>query len=149
MLMLLFYADNKRYACPTDQVVAVIPKIELTPIPVNSENIVGAVLYQGELFPVLDWCQFIEKRACKSVLDTRIILFNFTLKNKEKRKFGLLAENVTEVIDTERNSIVDAKLDLTMEPYVERSMKDEKGIIQLISLEALISNYCPAGEVTF
>lgn len=141
MLMLLFYVGDDLYALDSSQVVEVIPRVILRKIHHAPEYVAGLFNYRGGIVPVIDLCHLIQGKPSRSHLSTRIIMVNYVAKDNTRRCFGLMAERVTETLNKPDTIWVDngAQTDKPY-PYLGGIIMDEKGMIQHIRLEYLLSD---------
>jgi len=137
--MLLFHAGDSLYALDSSQVVEVIPMVVLRKINHVPDYVAGVFNYHGTIVPVIDLCHLIQGTACRSRFSTRIIMVNYTAKNGGHHRLGLMAERVTETLS---RPDLDPKDTFTANdvPYFGKIFIDEKGMIQLIQWEHLITD---------
>jgi chemotaxis-related protein WspB len=90
---------------------------------------------------VIDLCHLIQKKPSRSYLSTRIIMVDYLTKDNTKHCIGLMAERVTETLNKPDNQLVDTGIQLDENhPYLGEMIMDEKGMIQRIRLEYLLSD---------
>ncbi len=141
MLMLLFYVGDDLYALDSSQVVEVIPRVILRKIHHAPEYVAGLFNYRGGIVPVIDLCHLIQGKPSRSHLSTRIIMVNYVAKDNSRRCFGLMAERVTETLNKPDTIWVDNGTQADKPyPYLGGIIMDEKGMIQHIRLEYLLSD---------
>lgn len=161
MLMLLFSLNHERYALKSEQIIEVVPLVELKKQPHAPNGIAGVFNYRGQIVPVLDLCQLIQGRACHAHLSTRIILVNYlpdrpsneqavsTLSGKDPSAaavptsppciLGLMAERVVETLQRSEAELIDAEIQVETAPYLGKMLLDEQGMIQCIRIDALFT----------
>ena len=143
MLMLLFYVGDNLYALDSSQVVEVIPRVIVRKIHHVPEYVAGLFKYRGTIVPVIDICHLIQGKPSSSHLSTRIIMVNYNGKDNNKLYLGLMAERVTETLNKPESALVDAGGRGQLEqspPYLGEMIMDDKGMIQRIRLEYLLSD---------
>ncbi len=140
MLMLLFYVGEDLYALDSSQVIEIIPKVILRKIHHAPDYIAGLFNYRGAIIPVIDLCHLIQGKPSRSYLSTRIIMVNYVDKEHNKRYLGLMAERVTETLNKPDTERVDTTTQLNETPYLGEIIMDDKGMIQCIRLEYLLSD---------
>lgn len=141
MLILLFYVGDDLYALDSSQVVEVIPRVILRKIHHAPDYVPGLFNYRGAIVPVIDLCHLIQGKPSRSHLSTRIIMVNYLAKDNTKHCIGLMAERVTETLNKPDNELVDTGMQLDENhPYLGEMIMDEKGMIQRIRLEYLLSD---------
>lgn len=139
MLMLLFKVGNERYAIATQEVVEVIPLVLLKTLPHKPEHIAGVFNYRGRVIPVIDLCQLMRGKPCSENLSTRIILVNYYGRNHTQNILGLMAEQVVETLHKSESEFVDSNIQIDTAPYLGKMILDDKGMIQCIRIEYLLS----------
>lgn len=151
MLMLLFYVGDNMYALDSSQVVEVIPRVSMRKIHHAPDYVAGLFKYRGAIVPVIDLCHLIQGLPSRSYLSTRIIMVSYVGKDNSKRCIGLMAERVTETLNKPDSELVDGGTPLNDAPaYLGEMIMDDKGMIQRIRLEYLLSDsqhkYLVAGK---
>ena len=138
MLMLLFHAGDNLYALDSSQVVEVIPMVVVRKINHVPDYVAGVFNYRGTIVPVVDLCHLIQGTPCRARFSTRIIMVNYTAKDGGHRRLGLMAERVTETLS--RPDLSPNALIVNDVPYLGEMFMDEKGMIQFIHWEHLITD---------
>ncbi|MBE9208295.1 purine-binding chemotaxis protein CheW [Nostoc sp. LEGE 06077] len=146
MLMLLFNVGNERYAIASQKVVEVIPLVLLKTLPHTPPHIAGVFNYRGRIVPVIDVCQLMEGKPCGDNLSTRIILTNYCRDNHTQHILGLMAEQVVETLHKSASEFIDSRIQIETAPYLGQMILDEKGMIQCVQIEYLLSE---AEQVNF
>jgi chemotaxis-related protein WspB len=100
MLLLLFEIGNGRYALETNQIIEIVPLVNLKKIPTTPAYVAGLMNYRGQGIPVVDLCELVDNAPIEDAFSTRIILVNYSIKNSGDRPLGLIANNVTETART-------------------------------------------------
>ncbi|YAG16028.1 CheW protein [Nostoc sp. DSM 114161] len=139
MLMLLFKVGNERYAIASQDVVEVIPLVLLKTLPHKPEHIAGVFNYRGCITPVIDLCQLMQGKPCSDNLSTRIVLVNYCGPNNTKHVLGLMAQQVVEILHKSESEFVDSNIQIDAAPYLGKMILDDKGMIQCIRIEYLLS----------
>lgn len=149
MLMLLFYINNQRYALPSQQVVEVLPLINLKTLPHAPDYLAGVFNYRGQIVPVLDLSQLMGGKPCCEHLSSRIILVNYGGGDRAKSSvlsttpatsvIGLIAERVVETLHKSDVQLIDANVQIGASPYLGKILLDEQGMIQCLQIEHLLS----------
>lgn len=94
----------------------------------------GAFNYRGNIVPTIDLCCLIRGEPCQLFYGTRIILVN-----SASGQVGLIAERVTETLEVSIGESKKAEL-ANSSSYLGELFLTEKGMVQLINWEQLISN---------
>jgi chemotaxis-related protein WspB len=97
MLALTFRAGDTPLAIDTRLVVEVLPRVALQKAPLAPEAVIGLLPFRHTLTPVVDLCWLVVGRSARAQLGTRIIV---TRVERQDRFVGLLAEDVSELIDS-------------------------------------------------
>ena len=100
MLLLLFEIGNGRYALETNQIIEIVPLVNLKKIPTTPAYVAGLMNYRGEGVPVVDLCQLVDNVPSEDAFSTRIIIVSYPIKNLGDQPLGLIANNVTETVRT-------------------------------------------------
>lgn len=144
MLMLLFYVGPDRYALGCSQVVEVIPLVELRKLYHAPEYMAGLFNYRGRIVPVLDLCHLIQGSSSRPCLSTRIILVKYQQNNQNEQLMGLMAERVTDTVNVPASQLKEKGIHLENAAYLGKIIMDEKGTIQELRLDALLSQQAEA-----
>lgn len=140
MLMLLFHAGSNLYALDSSQVVEVLPMVVLRKIHHVPDYVAGVFNYRGSIVPVIDLCHLIQGTACRARFSTRIMIVNYPIKDGSRRYLGLMAERVTETLNRPDINSKNAEIPVNGASYLGETFIDEKGIIQRIHWEHLVSD---------
>ena len=83
--MLLFYVGSARYVIRSSYILQIIPHVLLKEKPSSWHALEGLLDYHGQLVPVIDFCQLIEKRSAREAFHSRIILITPSEKKRERK----------------------------------------------------------------
>ena len=139
MLFLLFQLGDDRYALDASRVVEVLPLLNLKKIPQAPRGVAGIFIYHGKPVPAVDLSELTLGRPAGEKLSTRIILMNYSSDDGKNHLLGLIAEHATEMIRRNQNDFTDAGVKLRAAPYLGPVLADEKGVVQLIHEQKLLS----------
>jgi chemotaxis-related protein WspB len=139
MLFLLFQIGNDRYALEARHTLEVIPYLALKSIPQAPRGVAGIFNYRGQPVPAIDLCELTFGRPARERLSTRIIVLNITDPEGRSRKLGLIAEHATEMMRRPADDFVDSGVKVGAAPYLGPIIMDDKGIIQLLRAQYLLS----------
>ena len=139
MLFLLFQLGNDRYALDSSRVVEVLPLLDLKKIPQAPRGVAGIFNYHGQPVPTVDLSELTLGRPAGERLSTRIILMNYSGDDGKDHLLGLIAEHATEMIRRNKNDFTDAGVKLRAAPFLGPVLADDKGVVQLIHEEKLLS----------
>ena len=139
MLFLLFQIGPDRYALEARHAVEVIPFLALKKIPRAPRGMAGIFNYRGRPVPAVDLCALTFGRPARELLSTRIIVINFTSPAGLPQWLGLIAEHATGMMRREARDFVNAGVKVGDAPYLGPVVLDEKGVIQLLHAEHLLT----------
>ena len=131
MLVLTFQVDGIPYAVPVSQVIEVIPRVELRPVPHAPRSLLGLLHYRGGAVPVVDLGLLLGATPCVERLDTRILLVRAVLGGGGDR-LGLVAERVNELVEVDADRPAMASFEMLHAPYLGRVFETTAGLLQLI-----------------
>jgi chemotaxis-related protein WspB len=131
MLLLTFRTGESLYAVEGRQVVEVIPRVGLRPIPHAPPHLLGLLSYRGQVVPVVDFGAVVGGSPGRPSLNTRIILVEFPA-GPGSRRIGVVAENVTEVVRGEKGTLVVPDMSLADAPYLGPVYRFEDRLIQVV-----------------
>lgn len=133
--MLLFHVKDNRFACIVEQIVEIVPKIQLHPLPESPPYIAGVINYRGDTIPVVDLCQLLENDRCFDRLHTRIIV----VQSKDHRYLlGVIAERVTEMLDIDPLKFRRSEIKFEKFPYLNGVYTERDLTICLFLIEEFI-----------
>ena len=138
MLMLLLSTGNDRYALHTQDVIEVVPQVEMRTLPRAPGYVVGLLNYRALMVPVVDVCSLMHGSPCQPRLSTRIVLVNYPVADGAKHVLGLLAESVTDTVRVDERDLVPANIEIEQAPYLGKVFVVEGEMIQCLRVEPLI-----------
>ncbi len=100
MLLLLFEIGKERFALDVNQVIEIVPLVNLKTIPATPEYVAGLMNYRGEGTPVIDLNQLLGSVSFEDLLSTRVIIVKYPVPGKADKPLALIANNVTETLRT-------------------------------------------------
>ncbi|MBP7763907.1 MAG: purine-binding chemotaxis protein CheW [Syntrophaceae bacterium] len=139
MLILQFQAGRERYGLDIEQILEISSLVSLRPIPHAPPEVAGTFNYRGTLTPVVDLTTLLTGAASRPRMSTRIILVTFQGEDGRSHVLGLVAESVTEMISCSRESLQQPVVSVGGAPYLGDMVFDERGSIQLLDLERLLT----------
>jgi chemotaxis-related protein WspB len=139
MLYVLFQIGNDRYALEASRVVEVVPFLTLKRLPQAPQGVAGMFVYRGQPVPAVDLCALMFGRAAPERLSTRIIVINYGEAGGAGQLLGLIAERATETMRRDAREFKDVGVSLPATPYLGPVLMDEKGVIQLVHTESLLT----------
>jgi chemotaxis-related protein WspB len=139
MLFVLFHLGKERYALEASRVVEIVPLLTLKRFPQSPPAVAGMFVYRGRPVPALDLCKLTLGRPAAEHLSTRIIIVKHGDASGKEQLVGLIAERTTETIRREPKDFMDARVELSAAPFLGPVLTDDRGVIQLVSTEKLLS----------
>lgn len=139
MLFLVFHIGDQRFALKAKVIEEITPLVELGKIPKVVPYIAGIFHYRGAMIPVIDLCQLLENRSSMAKVSTRIVVIRFSDKNGNSHLLGLIAERVNDTFSTNLENFMGHDIEIAEAPALGRIMYDDKGMIQLIDTDELLS----------
>jgi chemotaxis-related protein WspB len=147
MLFLLFQLGKDRFALEAERVVEVVPLLELNQVPQAPRGVAGILNYRGRPVPAVDLSELALGRPAGERLSTRIIIIHYPDATGRDRLLGLIAENATELLRREPKEFLDSGMTLGAAPYLGPMLLDNKGAVQLIQEQKLLSE--PVRDLLF
>jgi len=142
MLFLVFRLGDDRYALPAQQVVEVVPLLQLKRWPKAAQGVAGVCTYRGRPVPVLDLSELILGRPAPPRLSTRLLLVRYPDSAQPgpafSRLLALMAEQATNTVRLEPRDFVEAGLRKDDAPYLGPLATEAGGLLQRIEVEVLL-----------
>ena len=138
MLILTMNIGKERYGIDSLLVTEIVPLVMLDQVPMVDKIIRGIFNYRGNPTPVVDLCQFFEKRACKNNQGSRIIIIDSVQKDNTARPIGLIAERVTEVLKCSESDLLTSGIASENTPFLGKVYKHNDEMIQLIDTRKIL-----------
>jgi len=138
--MLLFYVGKEIFACDSEPIVEVVPKVILKKIPHAPGFCAGLLNFGGIPVPVIDFCQLIENRPSGDSMHTRIMLFKHPDSDSQTPILGIIAEKVTETTVQKPSSFIDSGVKVKDFPYLAGVHSIDGKVTQLVLIDELIKS---------
>ena len=139
MLFVLFQLGHDRYALEASCVVEVVPLLALRKFPQAARGVAGLFVYRGQPVPAVDLCDLMFGRPAQERLSTRILVVNYGDAGGRRQLLGLIAERATATMRCDTREFKDAGVNLAATPYLGPVLMDEKGVIQLLHTQKLLT----------
>jgi chemotaxis-related protein WspB len=138
VLFLVFELDGDRYALDVNQLIEVLPLVNLKPLAKAPRGIAGLFDYRGLPIPAIDLSELIVERAALRRLSTRMLVVNYSGIGDTQHTLGLIAEKATTTmrLDVAHFNAVPVANDQT--PYLGPVARDTRGLIQWLTIPELI-----------
>ncbi len=118
MTHLVFSIDERRFALPATEVVAVVPVTPLRAIDGTPAWVAGLLAHLGTLVPVVDLCWLHAGRPARPAFASRIVIARYPRPGGGERHLGLLAEHVTDVAQLAPDAWQDPGLAMPDTPWL-------------------------------
>lgn len=138
--MLLFYVGKEIFACDSEPIVEVVPKVILKKIPHAPEFCAGLLNFGGIPVPVIDFSQLVENRPSGDSMHTRIMLFKNPDSDNTTPVLGIIAEKVTETTDRETSDFIESGIKIKDLPYLGGVLNIDGKVTQLVLIDELIKS---------
>ena len=138
MLFVLFQVGKDRYAICANDVVEVLPLVELKEVPSAPLPVAGLFIYRGNPTPVIDLTQCLSNQPARRCLSTRVLVTNYVLESGETRTLGLMAERANETMARSERDFTDGGVNNDEAPYLGPVVRDARGLIQWVRVEKLL-----------
>lgn len=145
MQLLTFTVGGETYAVESRRVVEVLPLVQARPIPQTPPWIRGVFTYRGTLVPLLDLAVRLGVRAPADRLSTRVIVVELRPAEDDRRRLGLVAEDVISICSDEDAVTSLPPLDATRAAFLGRLLLIDGRTTQLLEIDALPADDVPSG----
>src|SRR5580658_8283112 len=134
--LIVFHLEDEEFGVPISEVREIIATGPVTPIPNSPKFIVGVINVRGEVPVVINLKERFRLRTKKEMESKHIVLTE-----QDKNLFGLLVDEVTEVLRVEENTITKAPDLVTKihEDYVKGVLTIDNRLILLLDLPKVLS----------
>ena len=134
--LIVFHLEDEEFGVPISEVREIIATGPVTPIPNSPKFIVGVINVRGEVPVVINLKERFCLRKKKEIESKHIVLTE-----QDKNLFGLLVDEVTEVLRVEENTITKAPDLVTRihEDYVKGVLTIDNRLILLLDLAKVLS----------
>src|ERR1700677_1563437 len=134
--LIVFHLEDEEFGVPISEVREIIATGPVTPIPNSPKFIVGVINVRGEVPVVINLKERFNLRKKKEIESKHIVLTE-----QDKSLFGLLVDEVTEVLRVEQNTITKAPDLVTKihEDYVKGVLTVDNRLILLLDLAKVLS----------
>jgi chemotaxis-related protein WspB len=138
MLFLLFELDGNRYALDSEQLIEVLPLVNIKPLPRAPRGIAGMFDYHGLPVPAVDLSEVIVGRAAQRRLNTRIVMLNYPGADNVPHALGLIAERATATVRLDPARFKESGVLTGETAYLGPVARDAQGLIQWLTVPQLL-----------
>lgn len=139
MLLILFKINDHFFGIDADQIVSIVPCIDLKPIAGVPNFVAGLFDFRGSLVPVIDVKMLTVNSPCQRHLSTRITLIRYETRFYEKFIIGIMAENMTDIIEVDEKDLKEIPLNTNQQFELGKIVENEGRIIQCVEFHKMIS----------
>jgi chemotaxis-related protein WspB len=138
MLLLLFEIGNGRYALDATHIIEIVPLVKLKKIPGTPDYVAGLMNYRGEGTPVIDLNQREFSAPFEDAFSTRIIIIKYPVNGKGDIPLALIANNVTETVQTELTKPPPTGVLMTKSLYAGKVIPETSDMIQWFDIKTIL-----------
>jgi len=138
MLLILFKINDYSFGIDADKIVSVIPSIDLKPILDIPNFIAGFFDFHGKLVPVIDVKMLTVQQPCQHRLSTRITLINYETRIYEKYLLGIMAENMTDLVEIDDKEFKDIAINTSKHLQMGKVFEHDGRIVQCVDFYRVI-----------
>jgi len=139
MLFILFHVGDDRYVVEAQKVVEVVPLVKLNNYSNSPDYVAGLCNYRAVPLPVIDVRYLLEGSPSEKIMSTRILLVRYSSYSGHEHTLGMIVEYATETITIELERFHKSTLQASEGGFVSNVMTDDKGIIQWMDVDRLLS----------
>ncbi len=132
--LIIFKLDNQKFALKLVDVKRVARVAEITPLPSAPDIVMGIINIHGEVIPVVN----IRKRFNLPERDIELDNY-FIVGRTSKRLVAILVDDIENIVEIQKQKIVEKKNILPGVEYIEGVVKLEGDIVLIQNLEEFLS----------
>ncbi|SEI11594.1 chemotaxis protein CheW [Pseudomonas fuscovaginae UPB0736] len=139
-LFLVFRIGSERYALQAVEIAEVLPRLQLKAIAHAPSWVAGVFAHRGSMVPVLDVSAMTFGQPAAARTSTRLVLVHYRpVPDAAGSLLGLILEQATDTLRCDPQDFQPYGLDNRQAPYLGPVREDEHGLVQRISVDALLS----------
>jgi len=139
MLLLSFHIGSQQYTVSAKHIVEILPLTSVNLIPNAPAYVAGLLDYRGVSVPVINLCQLTNQHDYNRVLSSRIIIVNYTAKNRKIYPLGLIAEKVTETLNIAEQDFSSSGISIEAMSFLGGVSNHNGKMIQYIEINELLT----------
>lgn len=144
-LFLVFRIGGERFALDTHEVVEVLPRLPLKPIAHTPSWVAGVLAHRGALVPVIDVGALSFGKPAPLRTSTRLVLVHYCVAHAHAPQLlGLILEQASDTLRCHPDDFRPYGVDNRQARYLGPVREDEQGLMQLIRVQALLSEHARA-----
>jgi chemotaxis-related protein WspB len=133
MLFLKFRIGDEDYALDAQQIVEILPLLDVARVPRAPPGIAGLVNYRGTPVPVVDLSEMTIGRPARPHISTRLILVRYG-----ENLLGLIAERATETMRRDAGSFIESGIASDAAPYLGPVTQDGGRLVRWIKTQEML-----------
>lgn len=138
-LFLIFRVGDERFALDAMDVVQVLPRLALKPVPQAPHWVCGVFSDRGQVVPVIDISALTFGQPAAARTSTRLVLVHYQLPSSNApRHLGLILEYASETRRCDPAAFKPYGLSNRQTPYLGPVLEDETGLLQWITVQELL-----------
>jgi chemotaxis-related protein WspB len=140
-LFLVFRIGSERFALQATEVVEVLGRLPLKPIPRAPHWVAGVFAYRGAVVPVIDLSALTFGEPAQARTSTRLVLVNYRADaSAEAHLLGLILEQATDTLRCNPTEFQPYGLDNRQAPYLGPVREDAQGLLQWVRVADLLDD---------
>lgn len=137
MLLVLFNIGAERFGVDAQDLLEILPAVALRPVHGMPVGVVGLLLYQTLLVPVVDLSLLLTGAACAQRLSTRILLTPYRA-GPAGACIGLRVDGANDAQNVSPSDFIDTGLTAPAPPYFGAMLRRGLETVQLVQVERLL-----------
>ncbi|WP_347904365.1 chemotaxis protein CheW [Pseudomonas purpurea] len=138
-LFLVFRIGEERYALQATEVIEVLPRLPLKPIPRAPAWVAGVFAYRGAVVPVIDLSALTFGQPAQARTSTRLVLVHYRPDDAlTAQQLGLILEQATDTLRCAPEDFQPYGLDNRQAPYLGPVREDAQGLLQWVRVADLL-----------
>ncbi len=138
-LYLIIELRGDRYAIASEAVTEVIPYLRVKALPGAPAGLAGLANYRGHAVPVVDLQLLAFGTATPAVQSARTIIVDLPQPSGGTRSLGILVPRAHATMRLDPMAFRPPPVPADRAPYLGPVLTDERGVIQRVSIEALLT----------
>ncbi len=139
MLLLAFHVGEYQFAIAAKQIIEILPLTSFKSISRTPSYVAGLLDYRGRPVATINLCKLNNSKTYNRVLSSRIILVNYTAKNRQIYPLGLIAEKVTETLNIPQQDFVAHGISTDDTAYLGGVSNNDGNLIQYVEINGLLT----------
>ena len=145
LLLLLIHLGPDTYGLDVMDIVEVIPRIEVRPIPQAPDYVAGLISYRGTVVPLIDLKMMMRKEPCEAWLSTRIVIAECPVgeisgngEGTGKMTLAVLGERITETISVSQSELQSSGIEMSENSYLGKVTMRDQRMVQILRVAHIL-----------